>query len=163
MTTSVPLSLACNCSLALSNSIPYTVPSGARSTLRASLTQVEIRRRLDVALPGEVPKIGPAADGWASGRVDLLRNQLIDNAPGYGGSPGARVPAWRGPYLTAPPDADPWQNWYMVNVGVAVGRGAPPVSVRMRSSSFLLVRTASWKRRIGRPLSSFARVGMASS
>ena len=41
--------------------------------------------------------------------------------------------------------------------------GALPVSVRMPSWSFLLVQTASWKRRIGSLLSSFAREGMTSS
>lgn len=71
---------------------------------------------------GEIPKIGPAADGWTSGRVEMLRNQLIDNGPGYGVSSGGGVAAWRGPYITAPPNVDPWQNRYMVNVGAAASR-----------------------------------------
>jgi hypothetical protein len=40
ITTSMPSSPSCNCSFALSSSIPYTVPSGARSTFSASVMRI---------------------------------------------------------------------------------------------------------------------------
>jgi type II secretory pathway pseudopilin PulG len=52
------------------------------------------------------------------GTVDFIENHLVANRPGgsvandyslAGGTP------WRGPYLNAPIDPDPWGNRYMVN------------------------------------------------
>lgn len=80
--------------------------------------------RIDLLVgPGDTPKFAPEAlAGWASGRVDTLAGQLVDDAPGYGrvADDEARARRWRGPYLPRPPGPDPWQNRYMANVGALV-------------------------------------------
>ena len=71
--------------------------------------------------PREVSALGDAA--WQSAvddtTVDFLERHLVTNMPG-GSALNAYVPgganAWRGAYLTAPVDPDPWGNRYMVNV-----------------------------------------------
>lgn len=83
--------------------------------------------------PGDAPRFAPVAvAGWASGRVDTVRNQLVDDGPGYVrlGVDQARASRWRGPYLARPPGPDPWQNRYMVNVG------APAQAGEARAGSF---------------------------
>lgn len=72
--------------------------------------------------PGRVAReVG--STGWTTEATDELHTQLTTNGPGYavmgaGGSAG-----WNGPYL-APGQIgpDPWNNRYMVNVGLL---GAP--------------------------------------
>ena len=95
---------------------------------------------------GDIPEVGPdGADDWAASAnfctVDFLAYHLVTNTPG--GNPddtAYRTPsdlvnphsdpmfartesggfnsefAWRGPYITAPVDPDPWGNRYAVNV-----------------------------------------------
>ena len=111
-------------------------PAWRRADDRASGREAD---GLDLLVgPGEVPKLGPAAAGWASGRADTLANQLIDNGPGYGGPGGGAEAAWRGPYVATAPRADPWQNRYIVNVGVAPARQG----ARRAGSSALVVVSA---------------------
>ncbi len=87
--------------------------------------------RLDLLVgPGDTPRFaGAAVAGWASGRVDTLRNQLVDDGPHYAAvaTDEASARGWRGPYLARPPGADPWQNRYMVNVGAVVASGVGTV------------------------------------
>ena len=64
-----------------------------------------------------------AADSWqrpvddATGLVDFLERHLVTNNPG--GNSANDYPrgagSWRGPYLNAPINPDPWGNRYMVN------------------------------------------------
>jgi type II secretory pathway pseudopilin PulG len=68
--------------------------------------------------------------GWTTGRIGKLADQLTTNAPGYvmrtTGAPGG----WNGPYLPAPIGPDPWDNQYIVNVGLLGGDGATMDSAR---------------------------------
>jgi type II secretory pathway pseudopilin PulG len=83
---------------------------------------------------GDIPQMGPEGDpAWAmpvDGQViDTFQDHLITNTAGYttsaGRTTGFAQPsqggfnapfAWRGPYLNAPIDADPWGNRYACNV-----------------------------------------------
>jgi hypothetical protein len=79
--------------------------------------------------PREVSVLGDAT--WQSAvdgtSVDFLERHLVTNMPG-GAALNAYVPgganAWRGAYLTAPVDPDPWGNRYMVNVEYLGAGGA---------------------------------------
>ena len=53
----------------------------------------------------------------ATGTVDFIERQLVTNTP-EGGATGYATgsPGWRGAYLNAPIDPDPWGNRYAVNV-----------------------------------------------
>jgi len=83
---------------------------------------------------GDIPQVGPGGepewiapfDGQA---IDNFQDHLITNTPGYvtsnGRTTGFAQPsqggfnapfAWRGPYINAPIDADPWGNRYAANV-----------------------------------------------
>ena len=66
---------------------------------------------------------GVTANSWqrpvdnVGGLTDFLERHLVTNNP-RGSSAndyGAGAGAWRGPYLNAPIDPDPWGNRYMVN------------------------------------------------
>jgi type II secretory pathway pseudopilin PulG len=77
---------------------------------------------------GVAPEAGAAAAApWtqapdSSGRIDLIENYLIDNAPA--GDPSnawpaplrADGPGWRGTYLAQTPTNDPWGHRYAINV-----------------------------------------------
>ena len=83
---------------------------------------------------GDSPQIGSEGDSdWAmpyDGRlVDTFQDHLITNTPGYvtsnGRTAGFAQPsqggfnapfAWRGPYVNAPVNPDPWGNRYACNV-----------------------------------------------
>jgi hypothetical protein len=93
----------------------------------SSGTDVEILVS-DGDIPREVSATGSVE--WqrpvdnASGLVDFLERHLVTNNPRgnvandyptTGGSP------WRGAYLTAPVDPDPWGNRYAVNVEFLTG------------------------------------------
>ena len=82
---------------------------------------------------GDMPQVGPDGDpDWAmpyDGRlVDTFQDHLITNTPGYLTSgeraAGSALPsqggfnapfAWRGPYVNAPVNSDPWGNRYACN------------------------------------------------
>ena len=99
-----------------------------------------------VVSDGDIPQIGPdGADQWGQsvdfGEVDFLAHHLITNNPGNKVARAYRTPsdltnpngdpmfarnessgfnsefAWRGPYITAPIDPDPWGNRYGINSG----------------------------------------------
>jgi hypothetical protein len=92
-----------------------------------SSTQVEMLVS-DGDIPREVSGTGDAQ--WqrvvnnATGLVDFLERHLVTNNPrgnvanAYN-PPGA--PEWRGAYLNAPIDPDPWGNRYAVNVEFLTG------------------------------------------
>jgi|SaaInlV_200m_DNA_2_1039689.scaffolds.fasta_scaffold46485_1 type II secretory pathway pseudopilin PulG len=67
---------------------------------------------------GDIPEIGPnGAQLWARPVdycvVDFMEYHLSVNAPG--GDARNAYRGWRGSYLTAPINPDPWGNRYMVN------------------------------------------------
>lgn len=80
----------------------------------------------DGDIPREVSATGDAQ--WqavvdnATGLVDFLERHLVTNNPGGNPANKWNVPAtigakgWKGAYLTAPVDPDPWGNRYAVNV-----------------------------------------------
>jgi len=84
--------------------------------------------RVDLLVgPGAMPRVADGAGvGWRSGRTDALERQLIDNAPGYTRPSSAERQGWQGPYLPAPPTADPWGNRYLVIIGAAGGQVESP-------------------------------------
>lgn len=73
---------------------------------------------------GDIPFSAIGATIWddvvnpaAATQVDFLERHLVTNTPGGGGAytTGGGGP-WRGAYITAPIDPDPWGNRYAVNV-----------------------------------------------
>ncbi|HXH25965.1 MAG TPA: hypothetical protein VNI78_11985 [Vicinamibacterales bacterium] len=74
---------------------------------------------------GDIPTLsGVASPQWddpvnpsAAQPVDFLERHLVTNTPGGTGAytTGGGSP-WRGAYISAPIDPDPWGNRYMVNV-----------------------------------------------
>jgi prepilin-type N-terminal cleavage/methylation domain-containing protein len=74
--------------------------------------------RVDLLVsPGNVPAVA-VPNAWTTGSVDQLANQLIANAPGYTARTATAAFGWNGPYLSSVIGADPWNNRYMVNVGL---------------------------------------------
>jgi type II secretory pathway pseudopilin PulG len=75
---------------------------------------------------GDIPASAIGATTWddpvnpaAAVQVDFLERHLVTNTPGGAGaySTGGRGGgAWRGAYINAPVDPDPWGNRYAVNV-----------------------------------------------
>ncbi len=68
---------------------------------------------------GDIPEIGPdGSSQWTLPvnftTVDFLEYHLVSNNPGKSAS--RRYSPWKGAYLTAPINPDPWGNRYMVNV-----------------------------------------------
>jgi hypothetical protein len=83
----------------------------------------------DGDIPREVSGAGSAS--WqlpvddTTGLVDFLERHLVTDSP-RGSAANAYAPpgnsgAWRGAYLTAPIDADPWGNRYAVNTQYLTG------------------------------------------
>ena len=73
-----------------------------------------------VSSSGDFPDVGTTKYDFTPGKgknppptTDTIRNQLMDNAPGYPVTDPKR--AWRGPYLSKDP-TDPWGRKYVVNV-----------------------------------------------
>lgn len=73
---------------------------------------------------GDIPASAVGATIWddvvnpaAATQVDFLERHLVTNTPGGAGaySTGVANP-WRGAYIDAPIDPDPWGNRYAVNV-----------------------------------------------
>ena len=74
--------------------------------------------RIDLLVsPGNVPAVA-APNPWTTGTADQLANQLIANAPAYTQRTATAAFGWNGPYLSSTIGADPWNNRYMVNVGL---------------------------------------------
>ncbi len=67
--------------------------------------------------PGNVPAVG-TANTWTTGTTDTLAHQLLNNTPVYTVKTATSQFGWNGPYLTSDIGADPWNNRYMVNVGL---------------------------------------------
>jgi prepilin-type N-terminal cleavage/methylation domain-containing protein len=66
---------------------------------------------------GNVP--GAAAPNmWTTGTTDELEDHLMSNAPGYTARSATATFGWNGPYLSSAIIGDPWNNRYMVNVGL---------------------------------------------
>jgi type II secretory pathway pseudopilin PulG len=70
--------------------------------------------------PGNVPTAA-VASSWTTGSTDLLSDQLVANAPGFTARTATSTFGWNGPYLSSAIGADPWNNRYMVNVGLLDG------------------------------------------
>jgi prepilin-type N-terminal cleavage/methylation domain-containing protein len=74
--------------------------------------------RVDLLVgPGNAPLV-PAPNTWTTGSTDQLANQLMANTPGYTARGATSASGWNGPYLSSTIDTDPWNNRYMVNVGL---------------------------------------------
>jgi type II secretory pathway pseudopilin PulG len=73
---------------------------------------------------GDIPSSAIGATIWddvvnpaAAAEVDFLERHLVTNAPGGAGAyTTAGAGPWRGAYINAPIDPDPWGNRYAVNV-----------------------------------------------
>jgi hypothetical protein len=65
------------------------------------------------------PCVLGGADSWNRlvnlGTVDFIENHLVRNTPRNSAANDYPIPNWKGPYLNAPVDPDPWGNRYMVN------------------------------------------------
>jgi len=66
---------------------------------------------------GNVPSTA-TANLWTTGTNDRLDDQLIANAPAYTARTATSSFGWNGPYVSNAISADPWNNRYMVNVGL---------------------------------------------
>jgi len=55
---------------------------------------------------------------WTTGTTDLLPNQLVANVPGYSVRTATSSFGWNGPYVSNTISADPWNNRYMINIGL---------------------------------------------
>lgn len=67
---------------------------------------------------GDIPRLGPdGSPEWVRTvnlqEVDFLAYHVATNRPGN--EPSGAYPGWRGAYIEAPVDPDPWGNRYMVN------------------------------------------------
>jgi Tfp pilus assembly protein PilE len=65
---------------------------------------------------GDIPGVGSSAlwRNTTAGNInDYLEQHLVTNTVGYS---LAVAPIWRGTYINAPVDSDPWGNRYAVNV-----------------------------------------------
>jgi len=67
--------------------------------------------------PGNVPSVA-TPNTWTTGTSDQLTNQLIANTPAYTMRTATSTFGWNGPYLSSTINSDPWNNRYMVNVGL---------------------------------------------
>ena len=67
--------------------------------------------------PGNVPAVG-TANTWTTGTTDTLAHQLLNNTPVYTVRTATSQFGWNGPYLTSDIGADPWNDRYMVSVGL---------------------------------------------
>jgi prepilin-type N-terminal cleavage/methylation domain-containing protein len=83
--------------------------------------------RFDVLVsPGRAPLVSGAdatpsglrASAWGQGRAGHLADQLIRDTPGYAVRGGPLQPGWNGPYLSSALGPDPWNNQYVVNIGL---------------------------------------------
>jgi prepilin-type N-terminal cleavage/methylation domain-containing protein len=75
---------------------------------------------------GNVPVVTPPTP-WTTGAADQLTNQLIANTPSYAPRTATATFGWNGPYVASPIGADPWNNRYVVDIGLidpAVGTQA---------------------------------------
>lgn len=66
---------------------------------------------------GNIPAVG-APNLWTTGSNDQLEDQLVGNAPAYTTKTATSTFGWNGPYVTNTINADPWNNRYMVNIGL---------------------------------------------
>lgn len=72
---------------------------------------------------GDIPDLGTGDASWtnvvntaSAPFVDFLERHLVTNTPGGTGAYAVGSPGWRGAYINAPIDPDPWGNRYAVNV-----------------------------------------------
>lgn len=77
-----------------------------------------VANKVDLLIsPGNVPSVA-TPNTWTTGTSDQLTNQLIANAPAYTVRTATSTFGWNGPYLSSAINSDPWNNRYMVNVGL---------------------------------------------
>ena len=67
--------------------------------------------------PGNIPTEA-VASVWTTGSSDQLADQLVSNAPGYTVRTATTTFGWNGPYVSNAINSDPWNNRYMVNIGL---------------------------------------------
>jgi len=76
---------------------------------------------------GREPVLGADANecgAWLNSASGRFEDHLSNNVPGYPLKADAHSPGWNGPYVAAPPQADPWGQCYMVN-SVFLAPGEP--------------------------------------
>jgi prepilin-type N-terminal cleavage/methylation domain-containing protein len=67
--------------------------------------------------PGNVPTVA-VASAWTTGTNDQLSDQLVSNAPAYTMRTATSPFGWNGPYISTAIGSDPWNNRYVVNIGL---------------------------------------------
>jgi prepilin-type N-terminal cleavage/methylation domain-containing protein len=74
--------------------------------------------RVDLLVsPGNVPTVS-APNLWTTGSASQMADQLVSNAPGYTQRTATSTFGWNGPYVSNAINSDPWNNRYMVNIGL---------------------------------------------
>ena len=121
----------------------YFLKSGAPGRETGPGENQHMSNRVEMLVSdGDIPELGPDGHShWVRpvdfDRFDFLEYHLVTNNPGGAPSQAYRTPrdmvgnntfalaegggfnsefGWRGPYMTAPIDPDPWGNRYAVNV-----------------------------------------------
>jgi prepilin-type N-terminal cleavage/methylation domain-containing protein len=97
--------------------------------------------RLPVLVSGGSIPIEDVPTLWTTGATGGLREQLVDNAPGYAIRTVTSQFGWNGPYVSSGPGADPWGHRYAVNValldlspGAATASGSSKMAVWVLSA-----------------------------
>ena len=67
--------------------------------------------------PGNIPAVA-TPNLWTTGTSDALEDQLVTNAPAYTMKTATSIFGWNGPYVSNVLNPDPWNNRYMVNIGL---------------------------------------------
>lgn len=88
--------------------------------------------------PGNTPLV-TQPNLWTTGISDAAGDQLVANAPAYRLRTAAAAFGWNGPYLTAEPQPDPWNNRYTINVGlIDAGAGVQTAGGATKSAVWVL-------------------------
>ena len=95
--------------------------------------------RVDLLVsPGNVPAVA-APNTWTTGTADELANQLIANVPAYTPRTPTATFGWNGPYVSSAIGADPWNNRYLVDVGlIDTTQGAQTSSGTAKSAVWVI-------------------------
>lgn len=88
--------------------------------------------------PGNIPS-EETPSKWTTGTIDLLSDHLMANAAGFALRGATGQYGWNGPYLSSEIGSDPWNNRYMVNVGlIDTSVGAQTVSGAPKSAVWVI-------------------------
>ncbi len=91
-----------------------------------------------VEATGGLTEVGQVG-GWVSGRIGAASDQLVSNAAGYALRTAVSPFGWNGPYVSSGLGSDPWNNRYIINIGmIAVGQGAMTAGGVVKSAVWVL-------------------------